>query len=249
VEEVEAFSRWVGLVVAVFAGVLVAPRATAASWGFLRRGLRRVTAEQPDLPVVVREGVRTEPARQRGHLRHFHGPAPHDDVEVLDTEAPPRRPRRRPAATSVAALTAVVESRAVLLLLSGLLLRFFGDLLAVLPEPAVIVGDLVLVLLTFLVLRHVVYTYVPVAQVVEVVAPRVARAHAPFDQILRLVLLSVAAVLLVTWPSQVGWQLAQRSFGTDLDQARPVVAWACELPWLLGLAWLVVRSRLREQPA
>lgn len=236
-EQVVAFSRYVGLVVAVFAALLVAPRATSAAWAFARRGFRRAE-EDAFTPVRVREGVRAGGHR---HLRHFRGGDPLEEVEVLDTHGPRHRHRRR-ARRDLSPLLDLVDSRAVLVLLTGLLLVFAGDLVRLLPRAAVMGGDLVLVLVTFLVMRHVIYTYVPVERV-DLGRP-FERAHAPFDQLMRLVLLSVAVALLATWPSQVGWQLATHSLGGQLREQRFVVAWACELPWLLGLAWLAVRQRL-----
>ncbi|MCW2674146.1 MAG: hypothetical protein JWP14_2735 [Frankiales bacterium] len=235
-EQLVAFSRYVGLVVAVFAALLVAPRATAAGWAFARRGFRQ--AETQDCtPVQVREGVRLSGHRQ---LRHFHGDDPADVVEVLDTNGPRRRAERR--RTDLGPVLELVDSRAVLVLLTGLLLGFAGDLVRLLPGGAVLSGDLVLVVVTFLVMRHVIYTYVPVERFE--VAARLERAHAPFDQLMRVVLLSAAVALLLTWPSQVGWQLASHSLGGQLHDQRVLVAWACELLWLLGLAWVVVRQRL-----
>lgn len=240
-EKVVAFSRYVGLVVAVFAALLVAPRATAAAWAYARRGFQPADVEQPT-PVHVREGVR---ARRRRHLHHFHGDDPTDQVEVLDTHGPTwRAERRRP---QLAPLVDLVDSRAVLVLLSGLLLVFAGDVVRLLPSGAVLGGDLLLVVVTFLVMRHVIYRYVPVERL-ELPA-RLERAHAPFDQLLRLVLLSTAVALLLTWPSQVGWQLASRSLGGQLHDERVLIAWACELPWLLGVTWVVVRQRLATAPA
>ncbi|MCU1599357.1 MAG: hypothetical protein JWO22_66 [Frankiales bacterium] len=235
-EQVVAFSRYVGLVVAVFAALLVAPRATSAAWAYARRGFRAAT-EVDFTPVRVREGVRTDGQR---HLRHFHGDDPLDQVEVLDTHGPRHRTRR--ARLELAPALELVDSRAVLVLLTGLLLVFAGDLVRLLPGGAVMTGDLVLVVVTFLVMRHVIYTYVPVERL-DLGRP-LERAHAPFDQVMRLVLLSVAVTLLATWPSQVGWQLASHSLGGELRDQRVVVAWACELPWLLGLAWFVARQRV-----
>ncbi|MDX6219220.1 MAG: hypothetical protein QOJ48_901 [Frankiales bacterium] len=240
-EQLVAFSRYVGLVVAVFSALLVAPRATAAGWAFARRGFRRAETEE-FTPVQVREGVRTAGHR---HLRHFHGADPTEEVEVLDADGPRRRADRR--RSDLAPLLELVDSRAVLVLLTGLLLVFAGDLVRLLPDGAVLSGDLVLVAVTFLVMRHVIYTYVPVERFE--VAARLDRAHAPFDQLMRLVLLSAAVALLVTWPSQVGWQLASHSLGGRLHDQRVLVAWACELPWLLGLAWVVVRQRLAASAA
>lgn len=236
-----AFSRYVGLVVAVFAALLVAPRATTAAWAFARRGFRRAETEEL-APVHVRPGVRTGGQR---HLRHFLGDDPLDDVEVLDTHGPRRRPDR--SRVDLAPLLELVDSRAVLVLLSGLLLVFAGDLVRLLPGRAVLGGDLVLVLVTFLVMRHVIYTYVPVDRFD--LGPRLERAHAPFDQVMRLVLLSAAVALLLTWPSQVGWQLASHSLGGRLRDQRVLIAWACELPWLLALTWVVVRQRLTTSRA
>lgn len=237
-EQAVDFTRYVGLVVAVFAALLVAPRATTAAWAFARRGFRRAEVEEL-APVEVSTGVRTTGA---GHLRHFHGDDPHDDIEVLDTALDGRRREgRRP---DVAELLDVVDSRAVLVLLTGLLLAFGGDLARLVPGRAVLSGDLVLVLVTFLVMRRVIYTYVPVERLD--LGRQLERAHAPFDQLLRLVLLSASVTLLVTWPSQVGWQLASHSV---LHDQRVLVAWACELPWLLGLAWVVARQRLVSSPA
>jgi hypothetical protein len=238
VEQVVAFSRYVGLVVAVFAALLVAPRATAAAWAFARRGFRRATVEE-FTPVHVRPGVRTS---SHGHLRHFRGEDPLDEVEVLDTHGP-----RHGTARSLPDLGPVVElvsSRAVLVLLSGLLLVFAGDLVHLLPAKAVLGGDLALVAATFLVMRQVIYSYVPLERLD--LGRRLERAHAPFDQLMRVVLLSAAVTLLLTWPSQVGWQLASHSL---LHDERMLVAWACELPWLLGLTWLVCRQRLATSPA
>jgi hypothetical protein len=118
-----------------------------------------------------------------------------------------------------------------------------------LPGGAVMAGDLALVLVTFLVMRRVIYTYVPLERIVQEVRPYAARAHAPFDQLMRVVLLSVALTLLATWPSQVGWQLASNALGGELRESRVLIAWACELPWLGGLTWLVVRQRLTTAPA
>lgn len=240
-EQVVAFSRYVGLVVAVFAALLVAPRATSAAWAFARRGFRR-EQEEEYTPVHVREGVHV-PGRR--HLRHFHGSDPLDEVEVLDTHGPRWRPQR--SRLELAPLLDVVDSRSVLVLLTGLLLVFAGDLVRLLPGGAVLGGDLALVVVTFVVMRHVIYTYVPVERLE--VAKRLERAHAPFDQVMRLVLLSSAVALLLTWPSQVGWQLASHSLGGQLHDRRLLVAWACELPWLLGLTWVVVRQRLVTAPA
>lgn len=233
-EQVVAFTRYVGLVVAVFAALLVAPRATAAAWAFARRGFRRAEVDEY-VPVEVAAGVRTTGS---GHLRHFRGDDPHDDIEVLETHGEHRREERR--RWEVAPLVELVDRRAVLVLLTGLLLAFAGDLVRLLPGRGVLGGDLVLVALTFLVMRNVIYTYVPVERLD--LGHRLERAHAPFDQLLRLVLLSAAVTVLVTWPSQVGWQLASHSV---LHQQRVLVAWACELPWLLGLMWVAARQRLR----
>jgi hypothetical protein len=250
--EIEEFSRYVGLVVLGFAVVLVSPRATAGAWDALRRGFRRPHEDDLDVPVVVHEVAAPTPRRRHLHLRHLHGPLPDEHVEVLDAAArvhgePLRAALRRGRALAGQA----VESRAVLLLLCGLVLRFLGDLVALLPGPAVLAGDLVLVAVTFLVMRRVVYSYVPQQRRdrTAAAADRGGRAHAPFDQILRLVLLSAALVLLVTWPSQLGWQLAEESFGGELGHAAPVVAFACELPWLLAMTWVAVRPRLRPTRA
>jgi hypothetical protein len=47
----------------------------------------------------------------------------------------------------------------------------------------------------------------------------------------------------------VGWQLASHSLGGQLHDQRLVVAWACELPWLLGVSWILVRHRVAASPA
>ena len=240
-EQVVAFSRYVGLVVAVFAALLVAPRATTAAWAFARRGFRRAEIEEL-APVQVQAVVR---GSGRRHLQHFHGDDPLDEVEVLDTHGPRWRPDRR--GPDLAPLVELVDRRAVLVLLTGLLLAFAGDLVRLLPGGAVMTGDLVLVVVTFLVMRHVIYSYVPVERLD--LGSRLERAHAPFDQLMRLVLLSAAVALLLTWPSQVGWQLASHSLDGRLHDQRVLVAWACELPWLLGLTWVVVRQRLTTAPA
>jgi hypothetical protein len=241
VEQVVAFSRWVGLVVAVFAALLLAPHGTSALWRRAKHGFRRIDDDPLHTPVHVREGVRSAGRR---HLQHFHGTDPLDEAEVIDTHARQRRRRRHVRRFDVGWVVDLVDSRAALVLVVGLLLVFAGDLVQLLPGGAVLAGDLGLVAVTFLVMRQVIYTYVPVERVVEAVRPRVARAHAPFDQVLRLVLLATAVTLLVTWPSQVGWQLATNTLGGQLRDSRAVIAWACELPWLMGLTWLVVRQRL-----
>ncbi|MDX6218012.1 MAG: hypothetical protein QOG99_3596 [Frankiales bacterium] len=240
-EQVVAFSRYVGLVVAVFAALLVAPRATTAAWAFARRGFRRAEADEV-VPVQVRTGVRTSGRR---HLHHFHGDDPSDRSEVLDTHGP--RHRVRAAGWDLAPLLELVDRRAVLVLVTGLLLVFAGDVVRLLPDGAVLGGDLLIVVVTFVVMRHVIYTYVPVQRLD--LTRHLERAHAPFDQLMRLVLLSVAVALLVTWPSQVGWQLASHSLGGELHDQRLVVAWACELPWLLGVSWILVRHRVAASPA
>ncbi len=245
-QQVLAFSRYVGLVVAVFAALLVAPHVTAEAWHRAKRGFRRVDDDALPTPVHVREGVRTPGTR---HLRHFHGADPLEEAEVLDTHGAARRRPGHAARFELGWATDLVDSRAALVLLVGLLLVFAGDLLRALPGGAVLAGDLVLVLVTFLVMRRVVYAFVPVERVVAAVRPHVARAHAPFDQVLRLVLLATAVTLLATWPSQVGWQLATSTLDGRLRDSRAVIAWACELPWLMGLTWLAVRQRLATAPA
>src|SRR4051812_20067343 len=85
VEQVAAFTRYVGLVVAVFAALLVAPAATTAAWAFARRGFRRAATDE-FTPVEIREGVRASgrpagPTARRGHLQHFRGEDPLDVVE------------------------------------------------------------------------------------------------------------------------------------------------------------------------
>lgn len=240
-EQVVAFSRYVGLVVAVFAGLLLAPHATAEVWHRAKRGFRRVDDDPLHTPVHVREGVRTPGAR---HLEHFHGADPLDEAEVLDTHAAQRRRTRHARRVDLGWVGALVDSRAALVMLVGLVLVFAGDVVRLLPGRAVLAGDLVLVLVTFLVMRSVIYAFVPLERWAEAVRPHVARAHAPFDQVLRLVLLATAVTLLATWPSQVGWQLATSTLGGQLRDARVLVAWACELPWLMGLTWLAVRQRL-----
>ncbi len=228
------FSRYVGLVVLIGAAILLAPRATVAVWtGFARRvrsaaGWRpgtTVRAERRVLPVDVRVVVRL--SRPSGEV--LEGSAPHrpfHEVWELSRE--------------------VLEAGAVVLALVGVVLRSLGSTVDLLPEPAVIAADLLLVLATFLVLRRVVRDYPAVPSLVLPARrrsgrPVTARTVGRLDHALSLVVLTAGGFVLLVWPSQLGLHLASAAYG-DKPLAGLLVGWACELPWLVVVGHVLARQ-------
>jgi hypothetical protein len=245
--KVAEFSRYVGLVVLISAAILLAPRATVAAWagltGWIRSRCEDVVAWRPG---TMPAEPRTVPVDIRIPARLGRA---HPDAELLEHAATgsPREALRELWGLS----REVVESGAVALAVGGVLLRWSGGLVEVLPEIAVFTGDLLLVLATFLVMQRVIRHY-PAELLPSVRSPRRARASrlpavaAPspsgrLDHAVTLVLQAVVLFVALAWPSELGRELA-RVFGPGSGSGTTVVvAWACELPWLLVvcgfLAW------------
>jgi len=243
VTEVAQFSSYIGLVVLISAVVLLAPRATVAAWATFCSWWRSrwqntrawrprtVRAEPRALPVDVRVGAR------------FH----RHDPEVLEPEAP--EGARRAARQLWWLSREVVEVGAVLLAVVAVLLRSAGSLVDLLPEPAVLAGDLSLVLATFLMMARIIRDY-PADLLPSVRFPRrqhpgrvlavPVRRRGRLDHALGLVALAVGLLVLLAWPSELGQYLGERRFGSP--RAGALVAWALELPWLVTLAGVLLRE-------
>lgn len=243
--EVVAFSRYVGLVVVVCALVLIAPRATVGAWAAVVRSVRAgwhgvrtwrpgtVVATEQLVPVEITVGDRR--GSDPGEVMHHQG-----------------LPRTWAAVRELAGLLRdVLEGRALLLAVAGLALRATSDLVARLPRPAVLTGDLLLVLGAFLVLQRTVRTYpdelLPALR--RAVLPRRVpgradvRRGAQLRSLLQLAVLAPAFLLLLAWPGEIGRFVAEKQFtgpGTTV-----ITVWACELPWLVGVAWFLARPLLR----
>jgi hypothetical protein len=243
--KIAEFSSYVGLVVLLSAVVLLSPRLTVAAWagltGWLRlRWLdvvtwrpRTVRAEPCTVPVDVRIGAR------------FHG----HHAEVLEPAAPEgaRQAVRRLWWLSREAL----EVGAVVLAVVAVLLRSAGQLVDLLPEPAVLAGDLLLVLATFLVMERIIRHY-PAELLPSVRFPRrahpgrvralpVRRTAGRLDHAVELVGLAVGLLVVLAWPSQLGMYVGELRFGST--QGGVLVGWAFELPWLLTVGAFLVRDK------
>jgi hypothetical protein len=243
------FSRYVGLVVLVTTTVLLAPRATVGIWGAAGRWLRErwETARRgpvchPTVPVEIRV------PRTRAR--------PHGDVELLEPSY-----RSLPLVAEISRMRSLlidlVESRALVLAGSGLLLRHLGEVVAQLPKAVVMTGDLLLVLATFLVMRSVIRDYpqeylprrAPAQPRRRVGArPDVGTAVGVQNPAV-LLLMALGLVVLLAWPSQLGQQVAASRFSAaEVGRAGPLVALACELNWLLLVTWALTPKRLRRAP-
>ena len=254
--KVAEFSRYVGLVVLISSAILLAPRATVSAWAgavsWVRSRWEDVTTWRPrtmrpephPVPVDIRIPVRRNWA--------------HPEPELLEhtTEGGAKEAVRALWGLS----REVLEAGALALAVGGLALRSAGRLVDVLPEVAVFVGDLLLVLATFVVMQRVIRDY-PAELLPSVRHPRQARAErvpvvaAParqgrLDHALHLVLIAVSLFVTLAWPGELGRQLARHAFGAGAAPGTTaVVAWACELPWLVVVCWLLVWRAARPVPA
>lgn len=239
--KVAEFSSYVGLVVLISAMVLLSPRATVAACAGTTRWVRsrcqdlvtwrpRTVRQEPrSLPVEVHVGVR----------RNHHG-------EVLEPSAPEgvRRATREVWRLG----REVLEVGALVLAVIGILLRIAGSLVDVLPPVAVFVGDVGVVVATFLVMQRVIRYYpaelLPSARFprrsrpVRVAAPPVAlRRSGRLNHAIELVALTVVLLELLTWPSQLAMHLA--GSGREGAGAQLAVGWASELLWLVAVGWVL----------
>jgi hypothetical protein len=231
------FSRYVGLVVLISAAILLAPRATVAVWAGFTGWARSVVgwrpgstsvSEQRTLPVDVRVVVR---------LTRPHG-------EVIEGSLP-----QRPVRELWRLTREVLETGAVLLAVVGVALRSLGSTVDLLPEPAVMAADLLLVLATFLVLQRVVRDYPALpSRILPISRSRrigLSRSAGRLDHAMSLVVMTAGGFVLLAWPAQLGLHLASLGYG---DQALPrlLVSWACELPWLVLVGHVLARQAPRS---
>ncbi len=243
--EVAAFSRYIGLVVVLCALVLIAPRATVGAWAALVRSSRAtwhalrtwrpgtVVATEELVPVEISVGDRR--SADPGEVMHAHG-----------------LPRAWAAARELAGLLRdVLEGRALLLAVAGLVLRATSELVAQLPTAVVLGGDVLLVLGAFLVLQRTVRTYpdelLPALRramlPLRVAGRAEVRRGAKLRSLLQLAVMAPAFLLLLAWPGEIGRFIAEKQFtgpGTTV-----ITVWACELPWLIAVAWFLARPLLR----
>ena len=242
--KVAEFSSYVGLVVLISSLVLISPRATVRVWagmtGWVRSRFqelrswrpRTVRLEPPPLPVEIQVGVP-------------HGQT-EDDREVLEQAEPEgvRRASRQLWHTS----RELVEFGSLALAGIGILLRLAGSFVEVLPPPAVFVGDVGVVVATFLVMQRVIRCYptdlLPSVRfgrrdrATRVAAPLVTtRESGRLDHAVQLVALTVVLLELLTWPSQLAVHLA--GAGLHSTGARVAVGWAAESVWLIIIVWVM----------
>jgi hypothetical protein len=243
--QVIAFSRYIGLVVVVCALVLLAPRATVGAWASLVRSARSswhsvriwrpgtVPATEQLVPVEISVGDRR--TADPGEVMHVHG-----------------LPKAWAAARELAGLMRdALEGRALLLAVAGLALRTTSQLVAQLPRAAVLTGDLLLVLGAFLVMQRTIRTYpaelLPVLRramlPLRVTGRPGVRRGTQLRSMLQLAVMAPAFLLLLAWPGEIGRFIAEKQFtgpGTTV-----ITVWACELPWLVAVAWFLARPLLR----
>ena len=235
--KVAEFSSYIGLVVVIFALVLLAPRLTVSAWvgllGSLRSRLHAlrhwrpgtVVAEPEQIVVEVSVGDRRtsdpdEVLEQHGHL-HLR------ELPGLVTEA--------------------LEGHAVALAVAGLGLRLAGASVDALPGPAVFAGDLLLVLGAFLVMQRTIRDFpeewlprlAALARPHRVAAGREQQVRSRARHLVEMAVLAPAFGLLLAWPVEIGRAVARAQFTGPQD--RVLVVWACELPWLVALVWFLAR--------
>ena len=254
--KVAEFSRYVGLVVVISALILLAPRATVSAWAGAVGWLR---SRWVDLITWRPRTMRAEPAPVPVHIQipvRRNGDHPQAELLEHDVSETPRQ-----AALALWGFSReVVEAGALALAVGGVALRAAARVMDVLPGPAVFAGDLLLVLATFLVMQRVIRDY-PAHLLPSVLHPRQARpARVPavsapvrvgrVDHALQLVLLSVAMLVALAWPGELGTELARRAFGSaSAPGTTAVVAWACELPWLAAVSLFLLRRTDRPAAA
>ncbi len=245
---VAQFTSYVGLVVLIAALVLLAPRLTVTAWIGLVRSIRTswhraltwrpgtTAAEPSDLQVEVTVGDRRASAP--------------DEVLEADGVPTPLHAVRELWAMAREAL----EAGALVLAISGLLLRVTSVLVAQLPEPVVLASDLLLVVGTFLVMQRVIRDFPPTLLAAYLRPSPERTAALPGRRIqgrarhsLEMLLLAPGFLALVAWPVEIARFVAEKQFTGPRDTV--IVVWACELPWLLGLAWFLARPLLpRKAP-
>ncbi|MGZ6793371.1 MAG: hypothetical protein ACXVFV_10500, partial [Mycobacteriales bacterium] len=172
--------------------------------------------------------------------------------EVLVVE----RVRTRQAVREVWDLSReTVRAGALVLAATGLALRATSALVTRLPEPLVLSADLLLVLGTFLLMQRVIRDYPTelLPAVRELLHPERVRGRRPEGaprrarHALEIALLVPGFAALVAWPVEIG-RLVLRAQLTG-PRAQVLVVWACELPWLVALAWWLARPLLPRRTA
>lgn len=235
--DVAAFSSYIGLVVLVFALVLLAPRLTVSAWVGLLAAVRgrlhalrhwrpgTVVATPEEIVVEVTVGDRRasdpdEVLEQHGHL-HLR------ELPRLAAEA--------------------LEGHAVALAVAGLALRVAGASVDRLPGPVVFAGDMLLVLGAFLVMQRTIRDFpeewlprlAALVRPERMAARREQAVRGRTRHLLEMAVLAPAFGLLLAWPVEIGRAVARAQFTGPQD--RVLVVWACELPWLIGLVWFLAR--------
>ncbi len=252
--EVVSFTRMIGLVVVGVALVLLAPRATVGAWAATVRGLRgtwhTLRTWRPGTVVAAEQIVPVE-------VTVVHGRPPGDHDEVMDAGG---LPRLRHAVRELWGLSVeVLQGSALLLAVTGLVIRLAPSLVGRLPEPVVLIGDLLLVLGAFFVMQRTIQNYpdewLPALR--RAVLPQrvkgreTARRGGRVRHTLEMIALAPAFLALLAWPTEVGRFLAEKQFTGP--QSTVLVVWACELPWLVAIAWFLARPLLppvrRYKPA
>lgn len=241
---VAEFSSYVGLIVLISALILVSPRATVAVWGALLAWLR---GRGQDLhawrPRTVRQERRSLPVEVHVGPNDVHR-SPHG--ELLEPPAP------EGVGYAVRELWRIarelLEAGALVLAVTGILLRLAGTLVNQLPPVAVFLGDVGVVVATFLVMRRVIRCF-PAELLPSVRFPRSSRpvrVTAPpmapprsgrLDHAVQLVALTVVLLELLTWPSQLAGYLTGARLSGAGDQL--AVGWAAELLWVVAIAWVL----------
>ncbi len=252
--EVVAFTRMVGLVVVLCALVLLAPRATVGAWAATVRGLRAgwhaLRTWRPGTVVAAEHVVPVEVTVVTGRPRGEHD-------EVMDAGGLPRLVHALRELWSMA--VEVLQGSALLLAVTGLAIRLAPSVVGQLPAPVVLGGDLLLVLGAFFVMQRTIQNYpdewLPAlrrAVLPERIKGREdTRAGGRLRHIGEMVALAPAFLALLAWPTEIGRFLAEKQFTGP--QSTVLVVWACELPWLVAVAWFLARPILpplrRYKPA
>lgn len=251
--QVAQFSRYIGLVVLLASLVLLAPRLTVSAWTGTTRAVRSSwhrarfwrpgtqAAERTDAPVQVTVGDRqaSEPD------------------EVLDAEAT-QHPWQVVRELWTMAREGL-ETCAVALAVTGLLLRTSTAFATSVPEAVVFGSDMLLVLGCFLVMQRVIRDYPPhllPSALAPYLRPSAARMGRRPEKVVRsrarhlveMALLAPGFLVLVGWPAEIGRFVAEKQFTGPQNQV--IVVWACELPWFMALVWFLARPLLpRRAPA
>ncbi len=251
--QVVAFTRMIGLVVVVCALVLLAPRATVGAWAAavrsVRAGWHGLRTWRPGTVVATDEVV---PVEVRVVARRPDGQ--HD--EVIDAGGLPRLTHAVRELWSMA--VELLQGSALALAVTGLAIRLAPGVVGRLPEPVVLAGDLLLVLGAFFVMQRTIATYpdewLPAlrrAMLPHRVTGRQHDGRSRTRHLLEMVALAPAFLALLAWPTEIGRFVAEKQFSGP--QETVLVVWACELPWLLAVAWFLARPILpplrRYKPA